>query len=137
MIVNLQIEGEHPHCGPNQLEDISGFSYDPYVFISEDINVLTDGWKDMGIPNSINFVLKIVKMMAVEINENKKKVLVHCHAGYGRTGVVVICFLYFNKAGLLDKIVENVRLIRPGTIQSKEQYDFCSRFSKCFHIIRR
>jgi hypothetical protein len=72
----VQREGEHPYCGPNKLEENSGFSYDPYVFICEDINVKLLGWKDMSVPESINFILDIVKDMSKTIKEQEKKVII-------------------------------------------------------------
>lgn len=75
MIVNLQREGEHPYCGPNKkLELRSGFTYEPQAFISEDIQVKLAGWKDMSIPDSLNFVLETVKEISVTIKEKRKKV---------------------------------------------------------------
>jgi hypothetical protein len=131
LIVNLQREGEHPYCGPNiGLEKISGFTYDPHVFKSEDIKVRLSGWKDMSVPDSMNFMLEIVKDMTVTVIENKQKVLVHCHAGYGRTGVVIACYYIYNTTTSLKEIVEHIRETRPGCIQKASQYKFCEKFKE-------
>jgi hypothetical protein len=129
LIVNVQREGEHPYCGPNKgLEEASGFAYDPHVFISEDIRVRQTGWKDMSVPDSMSFMLEIVKDMAVTIKENGNKVLVHCHAGYGRTGVVIACYLIYMTNKSVHDIIEYIRDRRPGCIQKSSQYKYCKKF---------
>ena len=47
LIVNLQRPGEHPYCGPNALDPVSGYSYSPSIFSSEGIKVKFSGRKDM------------------------------------------------------------------------------------------
>jgi hypothetical protein len=75
LIVNVQREGEHPYCGPNlKLED-SGYSYNPHIFLSGDIKCKISGWKDMSVPDSVNFMIDIVKDICVFIKEKKKKVI--------------------------------------------------------------
>ena len=37
-------------------------------------------------------MLQVVKTMYDYIHNLKKKVLVHCHAGYGRTGTTIACY---------------------------------------------
>lgn len=77
LIVNVQREGEHPYCGPNlKLED-SGFTYNPHVFLSGDIKCKVSGWKDMSVPESVNFMIEIVKDMCIYIKEKQKKVLMY------------------------------------------------------------
>ena len=73
MIVNLQLQGEHPYCG-HELDPVSGFSYDPQIFISENIKCKNPGWKDMSAPDSLNFMINIVKEMSKTIKEEGKKV---------------------------------------------------------------
>lgn len=129
LIVNLQREGEHPFCGPNgELEKHSGFTYDPQQFVSEDIKFRPSGWKDMSVPDSVNFILEIVKDMAVTIKEMKSKVLVHCHAGYGRTGVVIACYMLFDSNSETNDIIKLIRRQRPGCVQKDTQYSFCEKF---------
>ena len=73
MIVNLQRPGEHPYCGPNALEPLSGFSYSPSLFTSEGIIVKLAGWKDMDVPDSLYFMLDIIKDIYKMIFFQKKK----------------------------------------------------------------
>ena len=83
LIVNLQRPGEHPYCGPNALDPLSGYSYSPSIFSSEGIKVKLSGWKDMDVPDSLYFMLDIIKEIYDMIKVKKKKVLVHCHVGNG------------------------------------------------------
>ena len=133
-IVNLQLPGEHPYCGPIDKLDESGFSYSPSLFESEGIHVGLYGWKDMNIPNSLNHMLEIVKTMYYYIHHLKKKVLVHCHAGYGRTGITIACFKIFDECITAEIAKAEIRKIRPKCIQSKEQLLYCTNFQE---FIRR
>lgn len=73
--MNLQREGEHPYCG-DKLDLSSGFSYDPQKFNSEGIRCKNYGWKDMSIPESVYFMLNIVKDMAYTIRDENKNVII-------------------------------------------------------------
>ncbi len=129
LIVNLQREGEHPFCGPNAYHLTSaGYSYNPSVFTGDDIKCKFSGWKDMEIPSSMNFMLDIVKEMSIVTNDEKSKVLVHCHAGYGRTGVVIVCYLLFNSTEDSDTIIKKVREKRKKCVETKSQVSYCKKF---------
>ena len=128
MIVNLQRPGEHPYCGPNTLDILSGYSYTPSLFSTEGISVKLCGWKDMDVPDSLYFMLDIVKEMIYVTKHEKKRVLVHCHAGKGRTGVVIACYLMFKYHIKADEAVKKVREKRPKCIESKSQMEYCKRF---------
>ena len=73
MIVNLQRPGEHPYCGKNALDPLSGYSYSPSLFTSEGIVVKLAGWKDMDIPDSLYFMLDIIKDIYKKIKIEKKE----------------------------------------------------------------
>lgn len=129
--MNLQRQGEHPYCGPNPLDDISGYSYSPEIFESEGIRVRHSGWKDMNVPDSTSFMLEIVKDMYSTVHIEKKKVLVHCHAGYGRTGIVLACYLIFTTHKDLDQIVKEIREKREKCIEKSSQMEYCKKFKEC------
>ena len=128
LIVNVQREGEHPYCGPNQKLEESGYSYNPQDFIKEGINVLHSGWKDMSVPDSVSYILKLVKEVYHTIHVKKQKVLVHCHAGYGRTGIIIACYLIYNYKTTADVAVKMLRSYRSKCIEKKEQFKFCEMF---------
>ena len=135
LIVNLQIPGEHPYCGPNKLDPLSGYSYNPALFSSEGITVLLNGWKDMDVPDSLFFMLDIVREMVHVISVEKKRVLVHCHAGSGRTGVVIACYKIFNDNLSAEEAVKQIRKVRPKCIEAKSQMKYCITFRQCLYII--
>ena len=132
-IVNLQLPGEHPYCGPDSLDE-SGFSYSPSIFESEGIHVGLYGWKDLDIPNSLYHMLQIVKEMYNYIHFLKKKVLVHCHAGYGRTGTTIACYKIFDECISAEAAKNEIRKVRPNCIQNKNQFNYCVKFQE---FIRR
>ena len=136
LIVNLQLPGEHPYCGPIDKLDESGFAYSPSLFESEGIHVGLYGWKDMNIPNSLNHMLEIVKSMYHYIHQLKKRVLVHCHAGYGRTGIVIACFKIFDESITAEVAKTEIRKIRPKCIQNKDQLLYCTTFEEFIRRLR-
>ena len=84
-IINLQTPGEHASCGP-KLHPESGFTYDPKDFMDENIFFYNFGWKDYR-EASMSALLDMVKVVSFALSEGK--VAVHCHAGLGRTGVLM------------------------------------------------
>ncbi|KDR18115.1 protein tyrosine phosphatase domain-containing protein 1-like [Zootermopsis nevadensis] len=115
-IINLQTPGEHASCG-NALES-SGFTYDPDVFMENNIYFYNFGWKDYG-EASLTSLLDMVKVMAFALTEGK--VAVHCHAGLGRTGVLIACYLVYSLRVRANDAIRFVRLKRPNAVQTRGQ----------------
>ncbi|XP_059490961.1 protein tyrosine phosphatase domain-containing protein 1-like [Neocloeon triangulifer] len=115
-IINLQLPGEHSSCG-NCLED-SGFTYDPSTFMKHNIFFYNFGWKDYG-EASLTSLLDMVKVMAFAVSEGK--VAVHCHAGLGRTGVLIACYLVYTCRVRANDAIRYVRLKRPSAVQTRGQ----------------
>ena len=129
LIVNCELNGEHPYCGPNKgLEKDGGYSYSPSVFISEGIEVLFTGFQDMTPPDTLEFMLNIVKRMSYIVKYKNRRVLVHCHAGNGRTGLVNACFFiyYFDKT--YQESLKEVRKLRKKGLEKESQEIFCQKF---------
>ncbi|KAK2851614.1 hypothetical protein Q5P01_007890 [Channa striata] len=108
-LINLQIPGEHATCG-KPLEPESGFSYHPEVFMENNIFFYNFGWSDYGVAN-LTTLLDMVKVMAFALQEGK--VAVHCHAGLGRTGVLLACFLAYATRMTANQAILYVRAKRP------------------------
>lgn len=67
------------------------------------------GWVDYGVP-TVESVLDMVKVLDFALEEGK--VAVHCHAGLGRTGVLVACYLVFSGRLTGDEAIAHVRAKR-------------------------
>ncbi|KAJ0068540.1 hypothetical protein NL108_008901 [Boleophthalmus pectinirostris] len=116
-VINLQRPGEHASCG-NPLEQESGFTYRPEIFMEADIYYYNFGWKDYGVA-SLTTILDMVKVMSFAVQEGK--MAIHCHAGLGRTGVLVACYLVFTSRMSADQAILFVRAKRPNSIQTRGQ----------------
>ncbi|KAI1890999.1 hypothetical protein AGOR_G00159350 [Albula goreensis] len=116
-VINLQRPGEHASCG-NPLEQDSGFTYRPETFMEAGIYFYNFGWKDYGVA-SLTTILDMVKVMSFAIQEGK--MAVHCHAGLGRTGVLLACYLVFTTRMSADQAILFVRAKRPNSIQTRGQ----------------
>ena len=54
-----------------------------------------------------------------------KRIFVHCHAGTGRTALVIASYLYYaNICKTADEAIVNVQTDRPGSLLKNDQNDF-------------
>jgi protein-tyrosine phosphatase len=58
-----------------------------------------------------------------------KKILVHCGAGYGRTGLFLACFLV-SQGMNAQAAIDLVRRKRPGSIETRLQEEFVHRWQQ-------
>ncbi|KAM3842240.1 LOW QUALITY PROTEIN: protein tyrosine phosphatase domain-containing protein 1-like [Diretmus argenteus] len=114
-VINLQRRGQHASCG-NSLEQESGFPYRPENFMEADIYFYNFGWKDYGVA-PLTTILDMVKSFAIQ----EGKMTVHCHAGLGRTGVLLACYLVFASRMSAEQAILFVRAKRPNSIQTRGQ----------------
>ena len=85
----------------------------------------------MNVPDSIDFMIEIVKDMHLTIVEDKKKVLVHCHAGYGRTGIVLACYMLYVSTKTAEEVVTEIRHKRPQCVKKASQMAYIQKFQAC------
>lgn len=65
------------------------------------------------------------------------KLLVHCHAGLGRTAVIIGCYLiYARKARDHSEAVTLCRKGRPGCFHKKYNYKFLEGYQKYLEDLR-
>ncbi|KAK0089052.1 hypothetical protein PV325_009415 [Microctonus aethiopoides] len=115
-IINLQTPGEHGSCG-GPLET-SGFTYDPAEFMKNGIYYYNFAWKDYDDATT-GKLLDMVKVVAFAVQEGR--VAIHCHAGLGRTGVLIACYLIYSLRVRASDAIRFVRKKRPGAIQTRGQ----------------
>ncbi|CAD2216384.1 Protein-tyrosine phosphatase/Dual specificity phosphatase, catalytic domain containing protein, putative [Angomonas deanei] len=132
-VLNLQEKGEHSHCGPDGVYESSGYSYNgPEDLMPHGISYYEFPWPDMTAPEQ-DVVLRSVQVMDYHVS-SKGKVLVHCHAGLGRTGLMIACYYVYSRHIPSSEAIELVRQTRPGAIQTERQAQFVHDFEK--HIWR-
>ncbi|XP_034939681.1 protein tyrosine phosphatase domain-containing protein 1-like [Chelonus insularis] len=127
-IINLQTPGEHGSCGV-PLEK-SGFTYDPDEFMKNGIYYYNFALKDYD-KATIEKLLDMVKVVAFAVQEGR--VAIHCHAGLGRTGVLIACYLIYRLRVRANDAIRFVRKKRPGAIQTRGQIKCIQDFE--FYIL--
>mmetsp|Transcript_4798 Transcript_4798/g.10083 ORF Transcript_4798/g.10083 Transcript_4798/m.10083 type:complete len:588 (-) Transcript_4798:255-2018(-) len=132
-VVNLQERGEHPHCGDG-IHRSSGFSYFPAEFMDHDIFFYNFSWCDMTVP-TMEQMLDIVQVIDFTI-QSGRKVAIHCHAGLGRTGIVISCYLVYKRHFSSLKAIRTVRKRRRGSVQTRHQAQFVVAFGEYLRRLR-
>ncbi|CAO4373789.1 unnamed protein product [Caenorhabditis nigoni] len=122
-VINLQESGEHSFCGSGNLT--SGFSYDPEILMKNGIYHYNFPLPDFQACTS-NRLLDIVKVVDFALANGK--IAVHCHAGHGRTGMVIAAWMMFALGMSPSQAVNTVRSRRAKAVQSKEQVETLHKF---------
>jgi hypothetical protein len=125
-IFNTEEPGEHPYCGGEIAQD--GFTYSVEAFESAGVKVHNFGWVDLSIP-SLQFIHEAVKL-AVDTLKRGEKIAVHCHAGFGRTGVLIACILLNLTSMNASEVIDAVRARRPKCIENRLQKKFVYRYAR-------
>lgn len=68
-----------------------------------------------------------------QARQAKKGVCVHCRMGRGRTGVMLACYLMKFYSQPPDAAMRNVRLMRPGSVETREQERAVRKFHDYLH----
>ncbi|KAJ4937919.1 hypothetical protein JOQ06_002548 [Pogonophryne albipinna] len=125
-IINMQLPGEHAHCGP-PIEPDSGFTYSPQTFMDNDIYFYNFGMQDFNASSLVGLI-DGVKVLAFALREGR--VAVHCHAGLGRSGVLIACYLIYTLRISPSEAVHYVRIKRPHSIQTRAQLNQVFDFAR-------
>lgn len=115
-VFNLEEFGEHSFCGSGNPH--GGFSYDPENLMRNNIFYYNFPLPDFEACTPARLV-DIVAVMAYELS--KGKIAVHCHAGHGRTGMVIAACLMLTRGVSPRMAVDLVRKKRPSSVQSSDQ----------------
>ncbi len=78
---------------------------------------------------STDVVLKILKQMSFSLT-NGNKVAVHCHAGRGRTGLIIAAWLIFHDHMSAKDAIKLLRARRKDSISKKSQEKLLFQFEK-------
>jgi hypothetical protein len=131
-VFNLTEPGEHPYCGHGIIEK-TGFPYTPEKLMEGGIKHFNYAFPDMTVP-SIDMMRDITTVACHEFRMGGK-IAVHCHAGFGRTGIAVACVLIVRDLLTASQAVQLVRMRRPGSVQTSRQESFVQDF-EAFHLQR-
>ena len=74
--------------------------------------------KDKSVPKNNVELHRLLDNLCDEIDKNKK-ILLHCNAGLGRSGLIAA--LLCKKLGISENPISYVREHRPGSIETKDQ----------------
>ena len=82
------------------------------------------------IPNNFNQLIKLLDIIKEKLNKNKK-IILHCSAGIGRTGLILGCllvYLGYTKTDSFKFLRDNIF----NSLHNKKQLDFFNLFIKKF-----
>ena len=86
------------------------------------------GWKELALPDTMSFLLEIVKEITYTIKNEKKKVYIHCHTGNSRTGIIVACNFIYNRNITAKEACELAKHYRPKFFDKSEYTKYCIQF---------
>ena len=73
---------------------------------------------DKSVPKNKVELNRLLKELCMEIHKNKK-ILLHCNAGLGRSGLIAA--LICKRLGISESPISYIRKHRPGSIETKDQ----------------
>lgn len=135
-IFNLEEPGEHPNCGDGLVSLKVGFSYTPEKLHKHGISVYNFHWEDLTNPK-ITDILKNIKLMDMHIAKGEA-VLVHCHAGQGRTALVIAAYLmYKNITDSVEDTITYIQSQRKKCLRKEYNKKYLLEIGKEFNDLRQ
>ncbi|HEX7143578.1 MAG TPA: dual specificity protein phosphatase family protein [Nitrososphaeraceae archaeon] len=90
--------------------------------------------KDYGVP-TLEVLDSIVDFIDYKITHENKPLVVHCAAGKGRTGTILAAYLLKQGSISSPDAIKKIRMIRPGSIQSKVQEETLHEYEKFLKVL--
>ena len=90
--------------------------------------------KDYGVP-TLQVLDSIVDFINYKITQENKPLVVHCAAGKGRTGTILAAYLLKQRRLSSHDAIKKIRIIRPGSIQSKVQEETLHEYEIFLKVI--
>ncbi len=92
------------------------------LYVLEGFEVIYQPIQDMGIPSRSEFERSLA--MALEVAQSGGNLVIHCHAGIGRTGTFLACLAKRILGFSGDQAVSWVRQFIPHAIETEGQRQF-------------
>ena len=104
------------------------------MYREQGFNVIHYPIKDYSVPKNFGSFNKLIEQILTLLKDNQN-VLIHCHAGHGRTGMVVIGSL-IRLGKHPDDAYDYINKIR-SVIDTDEQFDFLNDYYDYLQGLRR
>jgi len=139
LIVNCEEKYEHPCCGTPYDDglDENGFAYSTIELEKNGVHVIFCGWADFIAPDSYMHMIKVLKKIYYYIHTLKKKILVHCHAGLGRTALALACYKIYEQKLDAEKARKEIRKgSRMMCLSGGKLFEYVQEFAEYFKNAR-
>lgn len=105
----------------DQLYEMKAPNLQGYIIDEIKLENIVFGWRDKWIPNfnSIDETISIVKNIIQKLSQ-KKRILIHCFGGKGRTGLIIVSILLMLGVPL-PTAIDLIRVSRKGCIHNPLQ----------------
>jgi len=131
-LVNLKIEGINSVLCLVEEKELN-FKLEEY---QEELSKLNIKLKHFPIKKNsstdLKGIIECVEWIISQVNK-KQKVLIHCHSGRGRTGMIACCYLMRKFPISADEAIEYFRSIKPGSITLSEYKKMIYEYERFLH----